>query len=123
MQKTKPFMTKLYRGTFWLALAVTLVLAWLPHPPTLVDNDKAQHALAFLALTISIRLAYSDLDWRIVAITLASLGALIEIVQAIPALHRSCDIYDWYADVATVAVGLMMVAAVRLFVSSFRKVP
>ena len=34
---------------------------------------------------------------------LSFLGALIEVLQAIPELHRDCDIRDWIADTAAIA--------------------
>ena len=54
----------------------------------------------------------SDLRWRI-AERLSFLGALIEVTQSIPALHRDCDIRDWIADtvaivVVTVVMGLLL---------------
>jgi hypothetical protein len=42
------------RLVFWLALAVTLVMALLPNPPTLPRQatDKVQHVAAFAALLL-----------------------------------------------------------------------
>ena len=36
------------------------------------------------------------------------MGALIEVFQAIPALHRDCDWRDWLADTLAVA-GVLLV--------------
>jgi hypothetical protein len=44
---------------------------------------------------------------------LSFLGALIEVAQSIPALHRDCDILDWVADTVAITVALLIVAAVR----------
>ena len=38
-------------------------------------------------------------------------GALIEVLQSIPALHRDCDIMDWVADTAVV-IGVLLVVRV-----------
>ena len=45
---------------------------------------------------------------RPLAERLSFLGAMIEVAQAIPALHRDCDIRDWVADsLAILAVTLV----------------
>jgi hypothetical protein len=49
----------------------------------------------------------------VTGLALAAVGALIEIVQAISVLHRDCDIYDWYADVAAIVLGLVIATAIR----------
>jgi len=36
-------------------------------------------------------------------------SALIEVVQAIPALHRDSDVLDWLADTAACGVVLLLV--------------
>ena len=40
---------------------------------------------------------------------LSLFGAMIEVVQAIPALHRDSDVLDWLADTAAVLVVLLIV--------------
>jgi len=42
-------------------------------------------------------------------VRLSLFGAAIEVVQAIPSLHRDSDILDWLADTAAVAVVLLIV--------------
>ena len=44
---------------------------------------------------------------------LSFLGALIEVGQSIPVLHRDCDIRDWFADTAAVLVVLGLYALAR----------
>lgn len=44
---------------------------------------------------------------------LSLLGKIIEVVEAIPALHRECDTRDWIADTLAVIVKLLIVGAVR----------
>ena len=46
-------------------------------------------------------------------IVLSGFGALIEIVQAIPALHRDSDWRDWVADTVAILVTLAIVAFVE----------
>ncbi len=101
------------RSLFWLAVLTTVLFASTPHPPTLIPNDKLQHLLAFVVLALLLRFSYPAIAWQVTGLALAALGALIEIVQAIPVLHRDCDIYDWYADVAAIVLGLVIATAIR----------
>jgi len=91
---------------FWLCLAGAVTLALLPHPPHIpAMGDKAQHMLAFGTLAFLGALAFPRFPRVHLAERLSFLGALVEVLQAIPALHRDCDIRDWIADtIAIVAV-------------------
>ena len=101
------------RPLFWVALAVAVVMAVLPHPPALPGHpgDKFQHMLAFGTLATLAAAGYPAATLLRIGERLSFLGALIELVQAIPALHRDCDIMDWVADTAIVA-GVLLVARV-----------
>jgi len=90
------------RLLFWAATAFAFVMAVIPHPPELPGrpSDKVQHIVAFLVLAGLGRWAYPNIRKREQLLALAGFGALIEMVQAIPALHRDSDPYDWVADVA-----------------------
>ena len=98
------------RLLFWLALVFAVVMAELPKPPHLpIDRfgDKTTHMLAFATLAALAALGFPAANrWRI-AERLSFLGALIEVVQSIPALQRECDIRDWIAD--TLAIVVVMV--------------
>eukprot|EP01037_Dinobryon_pediforme_P017668 gene17668-17875_t len=99
---------------FWLALVFAVTMAVLPHPPHLpIDRfgDKFEHMLAFATLTLLGHFAFPALPRLRLAERLSFLGALIEVVQSIPSLHRDCDIRDWIAD--TIAI-LVMTGALRL---------
>ena len=109
---SSPEMSRAARLMFLAALAGVLYFAWTPAPPDLIGNDKSQHMLAFTLLTILFRTGFPRLGWRGTLIWMGVLGAVIEFVQAIPALHRDCDIYDWFADMAAVAIGLVAVGLV-----------
>ncbi|MEO7738302.1 MAG: hypothetical protein ABIS10_03290 [Novosphingobium sp.] len=95
------------RLLFWMALIFAVVMADLPKPPKLpIDSygDKFEHILAFSTLAALAALGFpSAFRWR-VAERLSFLGALIEVTQSIPALHRDCDIRDWLADTAAIIV-------------------
>jgi hypothetical protein len=97
------------------ALVFTLVMAWLPHPPSVPGNpnDKIQHIAAFTCLSLLGAMAFPAFPLARLGERLSFLGAIIEVVQAIPALHRDCDIRDWIADTLAVVVALFVVGALR----------
>lgn len=105
-----------WRGTgaakylFWAAAAFALVMAILPHPPQIPGNpnDKLQHITAFATLSILGSFAYPSMPLLILFVRLSLFGAFIEVVQAIPFLHRDSDILDWLAD--TAAIFLVLIA-------------
>jgi hypothetical protein len=79
--------TTLTRIALVMAIVFAVTMALLPKPPHMpIDQfgDKFGH-----------------------------LGAMIEVLQAIPSLHRDCDIYDWIADTLAITVVLLIVWAVR----------
>ncbi len=90
------------RALFWLTLLAVLTLAILPHPPYWPNelSDKVQHFVAFLCLMLLGSAAYPHLSLVKLALGLAVFGALIEIIQAVPALRRDSDWLDWVVDVA-----------------------
>ncbi len=90
-----------------LAVAVTLTFALLPHPPVMPNaNDKVQHVLAFAVLSL-LASGYCGLGRaRLIFISLAGLGGLIEVLQMIPALQRDAQWLDWAADCAAILVTL-----------------
>jgi VanZ family protein len=81
-------------------------MAVLPHPPQFENEpgDKVQHIAAFVTLAILGSLGFPfTKPWKLL-LWLSLFGAGIEVVQAIPMLHRDSDIVDWAAD--TLAAGL-----------------
>ena len=108
-------MRRLFLAAFVAALVFTLVMAWLPHPPPLPWNeeDKFWHILAFIALSFLASGAFPAAPLARIGERLAFLGALVEVVQSIPALHRDCDIQDWIADTIAIAMSLILVAGFR----------
>lgn len=99
------------KAIFWAAACFAFVMAVLPHPPQLPGepNDKVQHIIAFATLAGLGSFAYPVTSVVRLLIGLSLFGALIEVVQAIPALHRDSDVVDWIADTAAVLVVLMLV--------------
>jgi uncharacterized membrane protein (UPF0136 family) len=100
------------RLIFWAAACFAFVMAVLPHPPQLPGepNDKVQHILAFVTLAAVGSLAYPAASSVRLLAGLSLFGAFIEIVQAIPMLHRDSQFLDWVADTAAV---LVVLAAIR----------
>jgi hypothetical protein len=96
------------RLLFWAAAAFAFVMGVLPHPPELPGSpsDKVQHVIAFVTLGVLGDWAYRKTRvWKLFS-GLSLFGALIEVVQAIPTLHRDSDPLDWVAD--TIACGLVL---------------
>ncbi len=101
------------RLAFAAALAATLWFAFAPSRggPPLLPWDKAEHYLAFFVLTGLAMAAFPKVPFVFVAAGMSALGAVIELVQGMPFVHRDCDVWDWVADtfailsVAAVAVG------------------
>lgn len=101
------------RRAFFVAAAFALVMALLPQPPAVPLNpgDKVQHMMAFATLGAVAAAGWRDRRLVVLLAWLAGFGAAIEVLQAIPALHRDSDWRDWVADVAAAVVAL---SAVRL---------
>ncbi|MFL6763848.1 MAG: hypothetical protein ACJ8FO_01475 [Sphingomicrobium sp.] len=99
------------QSIFWTAACFAFVMAVLPHPPEIPGepNDKVQHIVAFATLAALGSFAYPRIALLRLLAGLSLFGALIEVVQAIPALHRDSDIRDWIADTVAVAVVLLIV--------------
>jgi len=92
-----------------LALVFSVYMALNPHPPmTPIDRygDKVGHMTAFATLAILTRLSFPRARALLIIERLAFFGALIEVFQAIPSLHRDCDWHDWVADVIALCVTL-----------------
>ncbi len=106
-----PSFKMMMRVLFWAALIFALTMAFLPKPPQIgIERlgDKFSHMLAFATLSGLGVLGFNYASrWR-VAERLAFLGAMVEVVQAIPALQRNCDIRDWFADTASILVVMIL---------------
>lgn len=105
------FSPQLLRPLFWLLFAFALVMAVLPKPPqTPIDSlgDKFAHMLAFATLAGLAALAWRQTSRWTIMLRLALFGAAIEVVQAIPKLHRTADLRDWVADCAAIALAMLI---------------
>jgi hypothetical protein len=110
--------SKRAQALFLAAVGFTIFMALTPHPPSLpIDRlgDKFEHMLAFATLAFLARFAFRAMsDWAIL-IRLSVVGIAIEVLQAIPSLHRDCDWRDWLADTIAVAVVLTVARIVEAY--------
>lgn len=113
------FSPQLLRPLFWLLFAFALVMAVLPKPPQtpLYDlGDKFAHMLAFAVLTGVAALAWRQASRWAIMLRLALFGAGIEVVQALPKLHRTADLRDWVADCVAIALAMLIAQLlIRIF--------
>lgn len=107
----EPGMKRAARLLFWAAALFALVMALLPNPPQYPGEpgDKVQHMAAFATLALLGALAFPRLSLVRLGLGLSLFGALIEVAQAIPELHRDSELMDWVAD--SVAAAVILVAA------------
>ncbi|HTW35996.1 MAG TPA: hypothetical protein VMD53_15355 [Rhizomicrobium sp.] len=96
------------RTVFWLTVLFTFVAAEMPasHAPHLFPWDKAEHFAAFFVLTSLAAAAYPRTPLVLVGLWLSLFGCAIELVQALPIIHRDCDIWDWVADTTAIVAAL-----------------
>lgn len=109
---------RLFLFAFCAASVFAFVMATLPKPPAIPGNpqDKIQHIAAFVVLTLLAALsAFPRAGPVFIVLALSAFGGMIEIVQAIPALHRDSDWLDWLADTAAILSVLTVVLLSREF--------
>ena len=94
---------------FCFGLAGVLLIALWPHPPTIpyLGTDGAQHAAAFVLLTLTARTCWPSAHWLRILAGLAGFGLAIEIMQGVIPTGRKPELADWLTDCA--AIGLVLV--------------
>jgi hypothetical protein len=110
------YLILLARLAFAAACVVTLVAALTPpddHPLQVLPWEKSNHLLAFGVLAILGAVAAPRLPLLTLGALLAGLGGLIELMQALPLVHRDADLRDVAIDAAAVLAVLVPVALVR----------
>jgi hypothetical protein len=70
---------------------------------------------AFACLALLASMGYPAAPPLRIAERLSFVGALIEVLQSIPALQRDCDIMDWVADTGSILVTLGVIMLVRRY--------
>lgn len=114
----------LARVVFWAALGFTLVMALLPAPPALPveAGDKTLHMIAFAVLSLLASLSFPRRRVIELFVWMAALGALIEVLQMIPALHRDAELGDWVADCAASLAVLVLCRGIEWVFARRRRV-
>ena len=106
-------MQQVLRVVFWLLVAFAFAMAVLPHPPEVgIKSDKIQHIIAFITLSAIGSAAYPRHVWQVL-VGLFAFGALIELTQMIPELHRDAEFMDWVADATATTVILLLAVGAR----------
>ena len=93
---------------FFSALVFTFYSAVIPPhlAVQLVPWDKAEHFIAFYALTGLAAAAFPRRHLFWIAALLSGFGALIEFVQGLAVVHRDRDYWDWVADTLAISAAL-----------------
>jgi VanZ family protein len=97
-------------AVFGMGLVLTTVLLLMPSyavPKAFDFYDKAQHGLMFTTLLLVGLLAYPQ-RLPTVAWGLVLYGGLMEVLQTMLTTTRHGDWFDWLADSAGIAVGLVV---------------
>jgi hypothetical protein len=101
-------LVRLAQAAFFAALLFTFYSAVIPPHEALqlVPWDKAEHFIAFYALTGLAAAAFPRRHLAVIAALLSGFGALIEFVQGLAIVHRDRDFWDWVADTLAIAAAL-----------------
>ena len=108
-----PRVQRLFRVLFVAAMIGAVLFALSPavDDPFASLWDKLKHAITFGVLTALAAFAWRDTPLLRIGERLSFLGALIEVFQSIPALHRDCSPKDWIADTLAIAAVLALAKA------------
>ena len=109
MNINKPFLPVL--GATLVFVSYMALSPAPPHTPIDQLGDKFSHMAAFATLTVLSRLAFPAAAKLRLVEHLSFFGALIEVFQNIPALHRDCEWTDWVADTAAIGVAIVVTDA------------
>ncbi|MDX1799368.1 MAG: VanZ family protein [Marinobacter sp.] len=97
---------------FWricLAISVVAILFLATtseaYPIPSAPSDKVNHLIAFLELTLLVRLSWPRLPLGTVALSVLAFGMSIELIQA-PLPYRDFSLWDLLADGVGIALGL-----------------
>jgi hypothetical protein len=97
---------RLYRFAFWAAALFAFVMAVVPDPIEIPTSDKVQHMAAFFTITLLGCAGYRGLPRVKLMLAMFAFGAMIEVVQLVPMLHRDAEWSDWLADIVAVLAAL-----------------
>ena len=103
---------------FGCSIALATLLFLIPMAPStseFIYQDKIEHALIFIILSLTGSLAYPHKK-NLVYIGLTLYGAVIEILQGSLTKTRNASILDWLADGAGVLFGMLIYLVLRKFI-------
>jgi hypothetical protein len=102
------WLIRLAQVAFFAALIFTFYSAVIPPRQALqlVPWDKAEHFLAFYALTGLAVAGFPRRNLFVIAALLSAFGAFIEFVQGLSIVHRDRDFWDWVADTVAISMAL-----------------
>jgi hypothetical protein len=102
------WLARLAQVAFLAALIFTFYSAVIPPEQAfqLAPWDKAEHFLAFYALTGLGVAAFPKQSLFLIGALLSAFGALIEFVQGLDIVHRDRDFWDWVADTVAIIMAL-----------------
>lgn len=102
-----------WRILAWLGLAAVMAVSLLPIevPPQLDfwNSDKLVHISMYASLMLCFGQAYSRQRWLVVAIGLASFGALLEFLQSFTPT-RSASVLDELANILGISIMLAIMS-------------
>jgi hypothetical protein len=118
---------------FWLTLAFTVLMAVMPDPAIVGGSggahapdatpgilawlgaldDRLQHIAAFSAMALLAAAAYPRATLLRIGERLSFFGAVLELVQALPAVGRDCEIQDWLIDTVALIAVLSVIHLIR----------
>jgi hypothetical protein len=104
---------RIARWAFWPSLLTILALTLAPlakevEPPSLLSYDKFQHFTAFAGLASLAGLGWGLRNAFRVGLGISAVAASIEILQALPIVHRDPSFWDWTADIVGIACGFSL---------------
>lgn len=98
---------RIMRVLFWVLAGVALFFALAPAKIDPIKvNDKVQHMAAFFALAGVAQLGWPKFSRLRLIVVLSLYGAAIELLQALPRIHRDSDWHDWAADTVAVLIAI-----------------
>jgi VanZ family protein len=123
MQRLFSHIMRFMPAIFWLLVAIVSVLMLIelqPSTSSIPYVDKFEHAIVFIALTITGCMAYAQKKPWVYA-GLIALGALYEVLQGTLTTTRQASVYDWFADVVGILLGIMISAVIANYTSRLFK--
>ena len=103
--------TWLALGWLFVGLALLVCLAPPSEPalkPFFVLNDKVEHALGYVALSIWFAGLYPRSRYVWIAVGLFAMGVVVELFQGWMSFGRQRDVRDVVANSAGIALGLLL---------------